>query len=233
MTDNPYLARITSEHRQKSRYVAVVDTVTRPLFDLRTLLEEIRKGFDLDTAIGVQLDQTGEWIGRTRRLHLPLTGVYFTWDEDSVGWGEGSWMGLYDRKTGMVSLPDDVYRLLLKAKVAANHWDGAKEGAYEIWESAFADQGSIILIQDNQDMSIVIGIAGVAPSAVLEQLLTQNYIPLKPSGVRVAYYAVTPDSGDGSLFAWDCDSAALNGWDHASWPRLIYPADKEIPNASQ
>lgn len=231
MVDNPYLKRITSQHRQRPKFVGMVDAVTQPLIDLQALLEEIRRAFDLDSAIGVQLDQVGEWVGRTRLLSAPLEGVYFAWDEAGVGWGEGSWQGLYDPDSGLVSLPDDTYRLLLAAKVAANNWDGTRDGAYEIWEAAFAESGLIILIQDNQDMSIVVGIAGAPPSAIIEQLLVQGYIPLKPAGVRVSYYAVVPAGGDGSLFAWDCNTTALGGWAAGAWPRILTPTE-EITDAA-
>ena len=93
----------------------------------------------------------------------------------------------------MVRLPDETYRLLLKAKIGANRWDGTVPGAYEVWESAFADMGSLILMQDNQDMSVVIGLAGTPLDAVMRNLLLQGYLPLKPEGVRVAWYAVAPE----------------------------------------
>jgi hypothetical protein len=226
VTANPYLDRVTSQHRQRPKFAAVVDAVTRPAVELQALLETIRRAFDLDDAVGVQLDRVGEWVGRTRYLSTPLEGVYFAWDTEGVGWGEGSWQGLYDPDTGLVALPDDTYRLLLKGKVAANGWDGTRDGAYQIWEAAFADSGLIILIQDNQDMSIVVGIAGGAPSAILEALLVQGYIPLKPAGVRVAYYAAPP-SGASALFAWNCNSAALAGWDVSAWPRIITPMEAD------
>lgn len=225
MTDNPYLDHVTSQHRQRLNFVGMVDAVTRPAVELQALFEELRRAFDLPDAVGVQLDQVGEWVGRTRKLATPLAGVYFAWNEQGVGWGEGSWRGLYDPDTGLISLPDDTYRLLLAAKIAANNWDGTRDGAYDIWEAAFAESGLIILIQDNQDMSIIVGVAGAPPSAILEQLLMQGYIPLKPAGVRISYYAVIPGGGDGSLFAWDCDSAALNGWDVACRPRILTPME--------
>lgn len=224
MTENPYLDRITSQHRQRPKFVAVVDAVTRPVVELQALLEEVRRAFDLDDAVGVQLDQVGEWVGRSRDLSTPLEGVYFAWNEEGVGWGQGSWQGRFDPDSGLISLPDDTYRVLLKAKVAANGWNGSRDGAYEIWEAAFADLGMIIVIQDNQDMSIVVGVAGSAPDAITEQLLVQGYIPLKPVGVRIAYYAVTPEAG-GPLFAWDCETDALNGWNVGSWPQILTPVE--------
>lgn len=77
-------------------------------------------------------------------------------------------------------------------------------GAYEVWESAFADTGSLILMQDNQDMSVVIGLAGTPLDAVMRNLLLQGYLPLKPEGVRVAWYAVAPERGP--LLGWNCET---------------------------
>ena len=122
----------------------------------------------------------------------------------------------------MVRLPDETYRLLLKAKIGANRWDGTVPGAYEVWESAFADTGSLILMQDNQDMSVVIGLAGTPLDAVMRNLLLQGYLPLKPEGVRIEWYAVTEDGG--SLFAWNCDGDGLAGWGEGGWPAVLYPS---------
>ena len=52
----------------------------------------------------------------SRHLRLELDDVYFEWGREAVGWARGSWKGLYDPETGMVRLPDETYRLLLKAK---------------------------------------------------------------------------------------------------------------------
>lgn len=221
MAVDEYLNLIPSQHRQKPRYLATVEALIRPVDGVADLLEELRTAFDLDTAVGKQLDAVGVRVGRTRHLHTPLTDVYFSWNTAGVGWNEGFWKGMYDPESGMISLPDEVYRLLLKAKVAANRWDGTTPGAYEAWEIAFSDLGSIIIIQDNQDMSMVVGVAGLPLTPVFEQLLLQHYVPLKPEGVRIKWYAVTPDGGP--LFAWNCDSPALAGWNDGRWPNRLTP----------
>lgn len=221
MTIDEYLDLIPSQHRQKTRYVATVETLLRPLDAVAGLLEKMRIAFDLDTAIGAQLDAVGVRVGRARQLHTPLEGVYFSWDVAGIGWQEGVWKGKHDPDTGIVSLPDDIFRMLLKAKVAANSWDGSTPSAYDAWEVAFADMGSVILIQDNQDMSMIVGIAGARLTPVFEQLLLQGYVPLKPEGVRIRWYAVTPDGGP--LFAWNCDSPALAGWGKGRWPVRLVP----------
>lgn len=225
-----YLNLIPSQHRQKPRYMATVEALLRPADGVADLLEALRAAFDLDAAVGRQLDAVGVRVGRTRYLHAPLEGVYFSWNTEGVGWGQGIWRGPHDPASGLIALPDDIYRMLLKAKVAANRWDGTTPGAYDAWEIAFQDMGSIILIQDNQDMSMVVGIAGVPLNPVFEQLLLQGYVPLKPEGVRIRWYAVTPDGGP--LFAWNCDSPALAGWSDAGkkggrWPEKLVPVNEE------
>ena len=216
-----YLGLVTSEHRNRPRFMATVAAVTDPLYGLQELLETMRAAFDVDSAVGGQLDRTGEWIGRSRHLRLELDDVYFEWGREAVGWARGSWKGLYDPETGMVRLPDETYRLLLKAKIGANRWDGTVPGAYEVWESAFADTGSLILMQDNQDMSVVIGLAGTPLDAVMRNLLLQGYLPLKPEGVRVAWYAVAPERGP--LLGWNCETGGLSGWGKGIWPVRLEP----------
>ena len=94
-----YLGLVTSEHRNRPRFMATVAAVTDPLCGLQELLETMRAAFDVDSAVGGQLDRTGEWIGRSRHLRLELDDVYFEWGREAVGWARGSWKGLYDPET--------------------------------------------------------------------------------------------------------------------------------------
>ena len=95
MADNKYTAKITSEHNQKPNFMGVVFNNTKPFASVQEFLGTYMQSFDLDTAIGAQLDVIGEWVGRTRYVGIPLSGVYFSWDDlPSIGWipefGKGS-----------------------------------------------------------------------------------------------------------------------------------------------
>lgn len=215
-----YLSLITNEHRQKPAFEGTVSLSVAPAVRAQDILESLISELDVDFAVGKQLDEVGEWAGISRFLRVPLTDVYFTWDDmASTGWDRGSWIGPFDPVSGMARLPDDEYRLLIKAKISANSWDGTIPGAYEVWETIFLN--SYTMIQDNQDMSMIVGVVGEL-STITKALLTGGYIPLKPCGVKVAYYAVTEDGGP--IFAWDSqDTPALKGWDEGSWASELVP----------
>ncbi len=217
-----YLALITSEHNDKPKFRAVVEALVQGLVDNMNLCAALPDYFDLDQAVGVQLDAVGLWAGASRRLGIPLVGVYFEWDGPAnVGWDAGSWKGVFDPDSGLVNLPDDAFRKLIRAKIAANNWDGTIAGAVAVWEIAF-DGGQTIIIQDNQDMSMIVGFVGAPLSAIDQALLLGGYIPLKPAGVRINYYAFPPS--DGPLFAWDSLSDSLAGWDTGQWAIEIVPS---------
>lgn len=222
MTEQDYINLITTEHRGQVKFEETVYASVSPFVAIQNALRGLPSNFDIDSAVGVQLDALGAWIGRTRRIETPLVGIYFTWDDViSTGWESGIWQGEYDPTSGLIDLPDDAYRQLLKTKIAANSWDGTIEKAYDIWQSAFGNDSTLI-IQDNQDMSIVIGIAGEQLSSVTKELLIKGYLPLKPQGVRVAFYAVAPSAG--LLFGWDADEGdGLAGWDIGLWATELTP----------
>ncbi len=223
MTKDEYLALITSEHSDKPKFEATVGATVAPLARIQEVLGSLVQEFDIDSAVGVQLDIIGQWVGRSRRIDTPLVGVYFSWDDTvSSGFDSGIWKGPYDPDSGLVDLPDDAYRLLLKAKVAANNWDGTIPQAYEIWTTAFGTD-TYLLIQDNQNMTMTVGIAGFPLSVVEKALLINGYIPLKPEGVRIDYYAITPEAGP--LFMFDVEpSAGAAGWDAGQWAEYLIPA---------
>lgn len=215
MTTDEYLALITTEHQNRPKFIATVSASVSPFAKIQEVLRSLPRAFDIDTAVGHQLDVLGEWIGRSRRINEPISGVYMEWDgAANVGWEAGNWKGPFDPDDGVISLPDDSYRLLLKAKIAANAWDGTIPGAYAVWENIFT--GSYLIIEDLQDMTMAIGVSGIPLSTLDTELLTRGYLPLKPAGVRIRDYAVVPT--EGVLFAWDVnESAAFAGWEIGNW----------------
>lgn len=220
MTVNGYLNLIPAENRQKQNFIAMVTIGLQIFVQIQDILKLISTtAFDVDVAQGAQLDVIGQWAGVSRNVSVPISNVYFSWDADyTLGWDYGSWQPSL-APSSITVLPDDAYRTLIKAKIAANKWEGTTNSAYAIWETIFPNL--TILVQDHQNMSYDLVVVGGIIDSLTLALITGGYILLKPEGVRVKEYFVPID--DGPLFGWDLDNDYIKGWDEGSWARELFP----------
>lgn len=223
-----YTDLITNYHAGKPKFVAHVDLSTRPLTDASTALQRLITAFDIDEAIGVQLDVLGEWIGRTRIVSQPISGVYFSFDTDGLGWDQGIWQGPYDPDAGYTSLSDDTYRIVLKAKIAINNWNGQNDTLPPILETALAGSGLKMQIVDNQDMTISVW---VFPEEDISQVsleliaaIKQGYLTVKAAGVWAGDVQTpsieTPSVGN-RFFGFDMNNEYIAGFDDGAWEKTL------------
>lgn len=205
-----YLDLITAEHADKVKFNALVSAFTQPFVDGLNVLASLPGKFDVDFAAGQQLDFVAQWIGFSRQLLEPISGVYFALDTAGVGFDEGVWFDPFDPTEGVVLLDDGTFRIMLYAKIAANKWNGSLEDAERILAQVFVGfPNTHVFIQDNQDMSITIGVTGTLPSALFQALLEQGYFTVKPEGVRIA----AVDIGPGPFFGFDNENYNVSGLD--------------------
>lgn len=205
-----YLSLVTSQHNDKPKFMALVAMLVQPVADISALLERMPDLFDLDKAIGDQLDIVGEWVGITRNISIPLPNVYFSLGVAGLGLNEGTLKAAFDPTTGLLRLPDDAYRTLLRARIAMNHWDGTIPDAYKAWDALFAGTGFGILIIDGGDMSMIYALTGPVPDAVTLALLTGGYLSLKPAGVHINSY-ITPSVPHAPYFGIGIENGAIAG----------------------
>src|ERR1700754_92931 len=132
-----YTDRITSEPADKPNYMAVVAAITGDFSGTRDELLDFVALFDLDQAMGVQLDVIGEWVGIGRGVSVPIPSVYFSFDIVGLGFDQGVWKGPFDPDSGITLLPDDIYRILIRAKIGANRWDGSMAGWKAVIDQVF------------------------------------------------------------------------------------------------
>jgi hypothetical protein len=210
-----WLALVTSEHASKPNYMAMLTVTFQPIADIIAVLESIPLAYDLDVAVGSQLDTDGVWVGISRNITVPLEGVFFSWDVPGLGWGEGNWITSIDA-TQLVSLPDSQYRTLLFAKIAANHWNGSIPGAYAVFDTIFAGTGFGVLIQDLQGMHMSMALTGPIPDAVTQALFTNGFFNLKPAGVRLDKYYLPPKPNV-PYFGFGVENDNIAGWGVGYW----------------
>lgn len=185
-TEADYTGLIISQHADKPNFAATVGIAVEPFCGLQSMETTAITATTIDTARGVQLDWIGQWVGISRRVPTPISGVYFSWNTTvAEGWNSGVWKGEFDPTTGLTDLPDADYRVLIKAKILANNSSGSIPEIYAILDAAFP--GVVIDVIDNQDMTmeVLYTIADFTP--IKEAILIQGLIPIKPAGVSITY----------------------------------------------
>lgn len=223
-----YTDLITNYHRDKPLFTQHVDLSTRPLSDAASAVKSLVTAFDIDEAVGVQLDILGEWIGRKRTVAIPISGVYFSLDTEGLGWDQGVWQGPYDPDSGYTSLSDDTYRIILKAKIAINQWDGTNDALKGILDTALEGSGLTMQIVDGQDMTISIWVFPERDinlvSRELIAAIRQGYLTVKAAGVYAGSIStpsvITPSTGN-KFFGFDIDNQYIAGFDDGAWEKKL------------
>lgn len=187
-----YLSLITSQHADKPKFRAMVAASVKPFCDIQACAANLINDFDLDQAQGVQLDAIGLWVGISRRIAVPLTGIYFTYDDppgSKTGYDNAIYKEVGDPSTGLTVLPDSLYLPLIRAKIVANYSRGTTDDIYDILDVFTMEPGSV-LITNNQDMTITLTIDSTRLSNAQIQIITTGTIPIKPAGVGINYIIV-------------------------------------------
>jgi len=167
-----YLNRVAPEHKQP-KFLKWLETNISSVDDASEVIGQFDKVFDIENAIGNQLDTTGEVVGRNRLLNFePANGMN-------------------------PMLEDEMYRILQKAKIIINHWDGTIPGVVELWKNIFPQYH--IIIEDNQDMTMKVYVLGKA-SEFEKELMGRGYIAPKPEGVRINYEFNYEEDFESELF---------------------------------
>ncbi|WP_347252898.1 DUF2612 domain-containing protein [Leminorella grimontii] len=218
-----YTDLITNYHATKPLFFEHIDLSTRPVADVSGSMSGFITDFDIDTAIGVQLDILGQWIGRTRYVQEPISGIYFAWDTEGLGYDQGVWQGPFDPDAGYTSLSDETYRIILKAKIAINNWNGQNDSLPAILDTATVGSGLRMQIVDNQDMTISIW---VFPDTTIEDVdlellaaIRQGYLTVKAAGV-FSGEILTPSEGR-QFFGFDIENEYIAGFDTGAWGKTL------------
>ena len=185
-----YRKLLTSEYKTRPKLTSWLLWLISEGLVYNSVLQEILDGFNLDTAVGVQLDTLGKISGVGRLLNFYPSG------------GESPVMD------------DDTYRLVIKARLIQNLWKGTLDELYEAWAVLFPDIH--LQLQDLQTqgpgdaMTYNVVISGEF-TELMRELIVNGYIVPKPEGVRINNLLITDTTGK-PLFAYDYDDADYSGY---------------------
>lgn len=251
-----YQNLLSSEYQPPSspKWNALLQLLLKKFDDASQCLVQMDTVFDLDYAVGVQLDSRGaiEAVSRTLPFNPRGTGIVtvnpvFTatvlWVSGGQFITDGSWNGLpitlptgtytistvptptsldltaplgfgltgvgYSVNGASQVLDDATYRLLIKATIAQNQWDGTITGMQPIWQSLFP--GGTIIIADNQDMTADIILAGSFSSIIVDMINNGMIVP-RPEGVLYNYEFPTLP-----VFGFGEENAYVSGFGTGHW----------------
>lgn len=184
-----YLNLITSQHQGKVNLTAWLTALLNKGDDTNLLALDMYTYFDIETATGTQLDTIGNLIGVKRRVTFTPTGG------------------------ASPILSDTDYRMLLKASIVRDNWDGTLGGLYSGWYSLFSDV--YLIIHDTQDMNADVLVIGDL-TQMQKDLIANDYIVPKPAAVTYNYsYSVHP------YFAYDVNTDQFKGYGEGYWAVFV------------
>ena len=180
-TNEAYLKLITSEYADKPLFNSYVEAFLDFLSPVVDMYDDFNSLFNIDQAVGDQLDKIGDILNTSRNLPIVNSDIPAT-------------------------LPDEYYRTVLKAKVMADQWDGTREGLEEILTSLLPDAQFDII--DSQDMNYTVALMDNSLDTVSTALLLNGFVLPKPAGIGVKYEIYDAelfgwDSETGFIKGWD------------------------------
>lgn len=189
-----YTDRMANIYRSKPKASAQVALFVKQML-ADNLASELNPAYDIDQAVGAQLDVIGKYVGADRDVQVPDTRPYFGFvtadypvgDQNQHGFilaasvfinMDAIWYrcAFVDQSTSQLS--DYAYAQLIKLKISTNFSDDTMGSVQEQIAGFFPGQ---LQLRDNLDMSMTyfFGSKFDLPTSVLK-----NYLP-RPMGVNI------------------------------------------------
>lgn len=188
------ISRLITQYRESVNLINYIKTLLVEANNLEDVFQDLLTERYLDTAIGVQLDILGEIVGQSRNIKNANIHKYFGFN------GGGQHVGgfLYpffepgDPLFSNLELDDEPYRMLIKARIIRNGFDGTIENFIEFMNFAFSTTFTGVTDIGNATSNILIGkILTDQEKALIVFSEENNFIP-KPSGVKYYFFNAPP-----------------------------------------
>lgn len=186
---NEYTELIAGYHSNREKFTQWIYELTEPVKQAREKISGFVFDYDIDQAIGEQLNGVGVRVGASRKLKTRITNVFFAFDDvDGKGFDFGIWKTPRDSATAITELSDEIFRTLVKAKVALNQYSGDNESIRDLIVRvmmAFGVDSSQFGYVDNQNMSISVFIDRPFVPPIVWELFYNNIFALNHAGVEL------------------------------------------------
>lgn len=184
------------QYNNKEKAKATIELLVDELW-ASDIYQSVRDGYNIDTAVGLQLDIIGKYVGLTRFYSTnQLLDDYFGFaDAQNMGGTASNIVGFDDaaslNKTGFFldanevisnefELNDATFRTLIKLRIVQNN---SNHDMKSITDSLFQFFGNTIIAVDNYNMTMSYLIGDVSNS-LIEAAIVKGVLP-KPAAVRI------------------------------------------------
>ena len=213
---NEYVLLLIKEYWEKPKANAEITLQASTWSEIYTGFKAFDEAFDVDLAVGNQLDIIGKIVGIPRIVPFALEKIRFGFDGDDTARGfadlfdedieSAPFLDLFENEYTDFQLDDNDYRFFIKAKIAKNVVSAymTSDDRISIQDAIQLSFNGLAYVTDNQDMTLTLY---VSPSFDTQRLLLIKALDLlpKPQGVR---YKFIIGAGDG-IFGFDDDPQAL------------------------
>lgn len=175
--------RIYAQYRDKPKAVDWYQIARTLGGSIEDAAEAVRKSYDIDNARGEQLSVLGRIVVVARSFvgSIPMDpGLFDLTDGDEFGDDEAMFSALTIDQDGQLS--DELYRLVIKAKIIKNNGDATIENILD-GMNFLVPNAEVLRVTDGEDMSFSIEFYGQITNLERFALLNAGLVP-KPQAVR-------------------------------------------------
>lgn len=175
--------RIYAQYRDKPKAVAWYAIARELGGSIEAAAEAVRKSYDIDTAVGDELNVIGRIVVAPRSFvgSLPMNpGLFDLTDGDEFGDDEAMFSALTIDQDGQLS--DELYRLIIRSKIIKNNGDATIENILD-GMNFLLPRADVLRVTDGEDMSFSIEFYGQITNLERFALLNAGLVP-KPQAVK-------------------------------------------------
>lgn len=174
------------QYRKKPKAKATIHALMSEVDRIIENIADLKSQWDIDVSRGYSLDIIGRRIGVSRILPSFVSKGYFGYLE-TVGakkWGEGVWYRYGESMGGSLSLNDEDYRFLLKAKILKNFQNGTLDYLIDALQKLMSENANA---KDNLNMTVDIFLPLQSLNSLQQYLIQQSDILPRAMGVKYNY----------------------------------------------
>lgn len=194
MIQKEYEDLLIVQYSGKPKASATVSEIVRRFKNNFDAMAQFDEAFDLDLAVGAQLDIIGKIVGISRNIEGVIPKIFFGFDDNvnARGFSLAPFYTLDQQKYTDTQLSDSDYRFFIRIKIAKNHAKAtmADDNGSNLNHVILSMFDGYAYMVDNKDMTLTIYIENSPKSYLLPYAITLDLIPL-PQAVDIKYISIT------------------------------------------